>query len=163
MNDILTCEYKKLETGEQAQYLANIVSEYPYFSLARYAAMRSSGTQGDAATLARLQINPYPTLLAEDSPKISAPLRRNIDGFLDYLGRLPIDRSIRLQQDDSQDDIAEEYTQFDGEVATETLAQIYLAQGHTERAIEIYLKLCLKNPEKSSYFAELISKISNRG
>ncbi len=47
------------------------------------------------------------------------------------------------------------------EVVSEQLASIYLAQGLTEQAAEIYRKLSLLNPEKSIYFAELIRRIEN--
>ncbi len=47
------------------------------------------------------------------------------------------------------------------EIVTETMAQIYLKQGHKDMAIKIYNKLILANPEKSSYFASQINKIEN--
>ncbi len=42
---------------------------------------------------------------------------------------------------------------------SEKLAEIYLSQGLTARAVEIYERLGLLNPKKSVYFAELISRI----
>lgn len=44
-------------------------------------------------------------------------------------------------------------------LATETLAKVYLQQGNTEGAILIYERLMLKFPEKNTYFADLIQKI----
>lgn len=43
---------------------------------------------------------------------------------------------------------------------TETLAQIHTQQGNIQKAIEIYQKLILKNPEKSAYFAAQIENLS---
>lgn len=49
----------------------------------------------------------------------------------------------------------------DDEVVSQELAEIYLAQGLRDKAIAIYRKLSLLNPEKSVYFAELIGKLEN--
>ena len=45
------------------------------------------------------------------------------------------------------------------DIVSEELAEIYLAQGLRNEAIEIYRKLSLLNSEKSIYFAEKIENI----
>ncbi len=57
------------------------------------------------------------------------------------------------------EDLSDPSTEEQGGFITETLAKIYLSQGYYSRAIDIYEKLCLKFPEKSSYFATQIERI----
>ena len=49
--------------------------------------------------------------------------------------------------------------QTETEFCTETLAEIYMEQGHYGKAASIYSKLILRYPEKSAYFASLIEKL----
>jgi hypothetical protein len=48
------------------------------------------------------------------------------------------------------------------DIATETLARIYVEQGHLQRAIKIYQQLILKFPEKSRYFAAQIKNLEHK-
>ena len=45
---------------------------------------------------------------------------------------------------------------------TETLAAIYAEQGYYEEAMKVYSKLILLYPEKSAYFATLVSKVKSK-
>lgn len=45
-------------------------------------------------------------------------------------------------------------------IVSESLAQLLAQQGKTDKAIDMYKKLSLRNPEKSAYFADLIRKIN---
>jgi hypothetical protein len=52
-----------------------------------------------------------------------------------------------------------EHSIEDREVVTETMAEVWVKQGNKEKAIEVYHKLSLQNPSKSSYFAGLIEQL----
>ncbi len=46
--------------------------------------------------------------------------------------------------------------------ASESLAELYLTQGHPKKAIKTYEKLSLINPEKSDYFAARIDELKKK-
>lgn len=61
----------------------------------------------------------------------------------------------RSAEDEEMDDDSED----DDEVVSEPLAKLLVTQGHIDKAVEMYRKLSLEYPEKSSYFAAQIEKI----
>jgi len=92
--------------------------------------------------------------LEVDESKEKNPQGSLIDKFIETNPRIsPHAESINTE-DFSKDSIKEHESFF-----TDTLAQIYIKQGHYAKAIFAYEKLCLKYPEKSTYFADQISEI----
>jgi hypothetical protein len=45
------------------------------------------------------------------------------------------------------------------EIVTETMAQVLVKQGKTDKAIQLYIKLSFLNPDKSAYFAAKIEQL----
>ncbi|MCV9386465.1 hypothetical protein [Reichenbachiella ulvae] len=62
---------------------------------------------------------------------------------------------------ENTEDLSEKSTAFPDQLVTENLASILTEQGKISRAIEIYEKLILKNPQKKAYFASQIEKLNN--
>lgn len=80
----------------------------------------------------------------------------------DIIDRFLQQEDLRIVADEEGDEpevTTEPELAADDDVVSEQLAEIYAAQGLHDKAIEIYRKLSLRNPEKSVYFAELIGNI----
>jgi hypothetical protein len=59
----------------------------------------------------------------------------------------------------SPEDMARQSAEQDSSLVTETLAEIYLQQGLTDKAVEIYRQLSARFPLKSGYFAAKIKEV----
>jgi hypothetical protein len=81
-----------------------------------------------------------------------------IDKFIRLSPRIEVSRE---RTDIPASDLSEQHTVPKVSFVSETLARIYIDQGYYSRAVDIYERLCLKYPEKSSYFASQIEKIED--
>jgi len=83
---------------------------------------------------------------------------RLIDKFLEAQPKMP---AAKASGSDSKMDGEEQNKDDHEDFVTETLASIYAQQGYYKKAIQIFEKLSLRNPEKSIYFAAQIEKIKS--
>jgi hypothetical protein len=83
--------------------------------------------------------------------------------WLKDMKRLPESEIIRISGTYSDDKVQQlaAHSITEGEIVTETMAEVWLKQGNKEKAIEIYNKLSLLNPAKSAYFASLAEQLKS--
>lgn len=128
--------------GGEAAALGELIARYPYFELAEVLAA-TVGVRRHDAVAATFAGRPYPTL---------------------WLTPIPAPEALQATQgslfaEPENEDLVAPYTVMSGELVSETLASILVAQGKNSEARAMYAKLCLKNPEKSSYFASLMEQL----
>jgi hypothetical protein len=97
----------------------------------------------------------------EETPDEERNSRKQIQAELidKFIIANPRIEPVRDKTDHPAEDISRPFTEEKGGFITETLAKIYITQGYYSKAIDIYEKLSLKFPEKSSYFATQIEKV----
>ena len=81
--------------------------------------------------------------------------------WLKTIRQMPPQEVAAMSDSRSEEKVVELATHSleDRNIATEAMADVWIKQGHPEKAIQIYEKLSLLNPSKSSYFASLIENL----
>jgi len=80
--------------------------------------------------------------------------------FKEWLTFTPTNKNIKIKQNKTEENIKKSL-EDNNYLITETLANLYLEQGHYKRALQAYEILCLRFPKKSSLFVDRINKIKN--
>ena len=151
------------QTGQAVDELYRLIEEYPYFHTGHQLYLK--GLQQTDEKKMTLQMKKTALNVRNRNVLyhyIHSPLPKEekkewtsgelIDFFLK--------KNPKIVPNDSQCEAdLSERLQESHEIVTETLADIYIAQGHEDKAIEIYEQLILKYPEKNIYFAAQIERL----
>ena len=86
-------------------------------------------------------------------------MRLSADDIIERFLRTSHGRIVAEEGEPAEEIVTEAEIDDEEDMVSEELAEVYLAQGLKDMAIETYRKLSLLNPEKSVYFAGLIEKI----
>jgi hypothetical protein len=81
--------------------------------------------------------------------------------WLKTLRQTPSNEIAKLSDGSSEEKVVKmaEHSIEDREIVTETMAEVWIRQGQPDKAVEVYNKLSLLDPSKSSYFADLIESL----
>jgi hypothetical protein len=148
---------------------------------AAQAAFAGEGTSADAPLIQPLFTRDYfaytGARLPEHIENDKRPTMEQLHSFTDWLRTLKrakgtpdpdleTDDASRAARDESEHagirKSAEASVKTEQEVYTEAMAEVRAARGESARAIAIYEKLSLSNPEKSAYFAQKIEALKNK-
>jgi hypothetical protein len=95
----------------------------------------------------------------------AAPKAKSLDLINSFLQRAPAPSRRRVAplpsapEPDAQADLSVRSTRAEPDLASESLAKILARQGKTDRAIAVYERLMVKQPEKTAHFAAQIESL----
>ncbi|MFN2438070.1 MAG: hypothetical protein ABR503_02645 [Chitinophagaceae bacterium] len=92
---------------------------------------------------------------------------KQLKSFTDWLKtmkRLPVpelEKKLSGESEQKVEHMAADSLQ-NADIVTEPMAEVWIKQGNTQKAIEVYNKLSLHNPSKSPYFAAKIDRLKEQ-
>ncbi len=141
-NDIAN-DHSLVHTTQGKQIILDTVAQYPYMTLAQIFAVWA-GIQNTLSVAALRYTVPNSALCYPPQQKQE---------------EVQIMEMEDIESTENNIDLAAPYMTENQGAVSETLGKILAAQRKFDDAIEVYEKLCLKNPEKSAYFAECIAEL----
>jgi hypothetical protein len=152
-------------------FLVQYGNNYPYCQVSKMLLARAmhltgkdpEGVYAQSAMLYAPEKKQFSAFLLEPDTSLSEKQLKQqdiIDRFLKENPRISSRKEASAASE--QQEIDDNSVAEDDELVSETLADILLKQGNNHKAMGIYEKLCLKYPEKSSYFAKKIEQIKQQ-
>lgn len=138
------------------QEMEQLLNRYPWFTAARIC-RQSLSSEADPL-LGWLVADRH---LPETESPIDAEALLHLSSE-DLIDRFLKEKELRIVAEEgevTEEIITEASLDDEDDLVSEDLAEVYLRQGLKEEALTIYRRLCLLNPEKSVYFAEIIQRI----
>jgi hypothetical protein len=166
---------KKLQEVKDPAWKTEWQQAHPYFADAEWTTllMTSSTSDEKKGDHNELLFEPYYTVdyfasqgiqyKPEEAP--SDKFGQQLKSFTDWLKvmkRLPLTelgKSVDPKEERKVEQIAGQSLTSE-EVVTEAMAEVWIKQGNTTKAKEVYHKLSLLEPSKSAYFASKISELN---
>ena len=133
----------------------------PLFRTERWSEKVENSTSSDTLGEDLVQSLCSRPILGVQSIDVERLTKITSEDIIDKFLRADTHRIVAEEGEVTQEIVVEAAFDEEDDMVSEELAEIYLAQGLKDMAKETYRKLSLLNPEKSIYFAELISKIEN--
>jgi hypothetical protein len=131
----------------------------PLFRTERWSEKVENSTSSDALGEDLVQTLCSRPVLGAQSIDVERLTKITSEDIIDKFLRADTHRIVAEEGEVTQEIVVEAAFDEEDDMVSEELAEIYLAQGLKDMAKETYRKLSLLNPEKSIYFAEIISKI----
>ncbi|MCO4292910.1 hypothetical protein NF867_08560 [Solitalea sp. MAHUQ-68] len=99
----------------------------------------------------------------EQTVVVEFDMRKKEDQIIEkFIREEPMIRAVQLNEISFEDKSEKSLVESSG-IVSETMAKIYADQHLIDKAISVYEKLCLKYPEKNTYFATQIEKLRAKG